>query len=117
MPESAPAPISGRRRRKNRASAWACAALLLLLGGGCKKAEPPAPSMESAVQHAKIIGANTGYIVIVNAQEQVFLHPDSERQRQARRQLLRLQEIFGEGAGTAPGENRTSQDFHHVKED
>ena len=93
MLESASAHISGRKWPTG-AERWMMAvaiALLVAMALGCE--EEVEVDEDTAIRHAEVRAQYQAELTVVSAVEWTLLHEDSDRQRQAREQLLYLEEM------------------------
>ena len=93
MPASRPAHTCGKRWRPSREGLWVLGLALLMTAPalGCDGEEV---DREQAKRHAEYHGRYHGETVKLFAQEWTLLHPQSDRQRQAREQRIRLDEML-----------------------
>lgn len=90
MPAYAQAPIFGiRPKHCSRVISVIAAVAVVVSAVGCQEEVDE----QIAERHAEVRGQYHAEMTARSATEWAFLHPNSERQQMARRQLLRLQQL------------------------
>lgn len=97
MPESAPAPTSGKSWPNNESPTCGAPIMVLLTillaiaAPGCDDEEEDDDRIPT--RHAEVRAVYHAEMTVAVAREWTLLHPQSDRQRQAREQLLFLEEL------------------------